>query len=84
MALDLDRNIMEEIKPTKHFYQTFRVYKPDRKCKCCGQKIKSKRSNVKFYLVGITKDGFLKIKQSNLKSIRLYHKDYFIKLSPLN
>lgn len=76
---------MKEITPTKAFYQNFSLYKPDRLCKVCRQKIQSKRPKVKFYLMGITKNGYWKVKFSNLKTIHTYSPHFFkeIKSPPL-
>jgi len=68
---------MKEIQPTKDFYRTFRIYEPDRRCKTCGQIVKSKRPDVKFYLMGISKIGHWKVKTSNRKTINTYHPKYF-------
>ena len=72
-----EKENMKEIQPTKTFYRIFKLYAPDRKCKECGQIIKSKRPDVKFFLVGKTKGGFLKVKQSNRKNISVYHRKFF-------
>lgn len=69
--------MLKEIKPTKKFHQTFRLYAPDKRCKECKQIVKSKRPDVKFYLVGITKQGLWKVKKSNTKTINYYHPKFF-------
>ena len=69
---------MKEITPTQKYYNTFRLYAPDKRCKECGQIVKSKRPNIKFYLLGITKSGLLRIKKSNTKTVNNYHSDFFI------
>jgi hypothetical protein len=67
----------KKITPTQHFYDNFRLYSPDRRCKECGQTIKSKKPDVKFYLVGIAKNGHLKIRKTGVKTISTYHPSYF-------
>lgn len=69
-----------EIIPTKSFYQTFRLYAPSSKCKACGQEIKSKRPEVKFYLQGITKNGMWRVKFSNRKTVVTFHPKFFKEL----
>lgn len=68
------------LKPRPHFYQTFRIYKPDRKCAYCGQKIKSKRPNVEFYFMGFVKNSLnmLKVKVTGRKGIWRIHRGYFM------
>lgn len=71
-----------EVYPTKHFYQTFRIFRPDRKCKTCGQIIKSKRPNVRFYFVKPVKSGqtiLWKIRQTGKKTMYNYSPIFFIK-----
>ena len=71
-----------EVYPTKHFYQTFRIFRPDRKCKECGSIIKSKRPNVRFYFQGISKGkdrDLWKIRQTGKKTINNYSPIFFIK-----
>ncbi len=68
---------MKEIKPTPYFYKNFRLYQPDKKCSACGQIVKSKRPNVYFFLVGVTKKGLLKVKASNKKTVYSYHPSFF-------
>ena len=68
---------MKEVIPTKEFYQSFKVYAPEERCKSCNQKILSKRPDVKFFLVGITKKGLWKVRFSNKKTISSFHPKFF-------
>ena len=70
---------MRIIKPTKEFYKSFRIYRPNRKCKECHQIIKSKRPNTKFYFINFIKGNsdMIRVKVTGRKTILNIHKKYF-------
>ena len=68
-----------EIFPTERFYNNFRLYQPDRKCKECGQTVKCKRPETRFFFDGKVQgsDSMIRVWIEGRKNVWRLHKDYF-------
>ena len=76
----MNKNInIKKLTPSKLFYQTFKIYQPNKKCRYCHQIIKTKRPNMVYYFLGYVKKNpnLLRVKVTGRKTILRIHKHFF-------